>query len=204
VIGMAGIGMRLLAHLRRNTLGYAALVIALSGTAYAAAKLGPDDIANNAIRSRHIAPNKVKSKHVNHKSLSKRFGTGALGGQVDDFAAGGNVGRQVTIAPIGKGEGSDSWRFVVPRKMRARDPFMLRTSGPVPGGREVALRILRNQSTPQAAEIGCTIDGGESSCRSNAKLKFKRGDILSVQIVTPASGTALPSSDFTFSYRLVP
>lgn len=201
---MAGFGSRLLVHLRRNTLGYAALVIALSGTAYAAAKLGPGDIADNAIRSKHIAPNKVKNKHANHKSLSKRFGTGALGGQVDDFAAGGNVGRQVTIAPIGKGEGVDSWRFVVPRKMRARDPYLLRPSGAVPGGRELELRIWRNQSTPQAQDIGCTIGGAESKCRSNAKLKFKRGDIFSSQIVTPASGTALPSSDLIFSYRLVP
>lgn len=201
---MAGSGSRLIGHLRRNTLGYVALVIALSGTAYAASKLGPNDIANNAIRSKHIAPNKVKNKHVNHRSLSKRFGTGALGGQVDDFAAGNGVGRQLTIAPIGKGEGTDSWRFVVPRKMRARDPYMLRSSGAVPGGREVGLRIWRNQNTPQAADIGCTIGGGEVTCGSNAKLKFKRGDILSVQIVTPSSGTALPSSDVIFSYRLAP
>lgn len=201
---MTSFGRGLFAHLRRNTLGYAALLIALSGTAYAAAKLGPDDIANNAIRSRHIAPSKVKDKHVNHKSLSRRFGTGALGGQVDDFSAGGNVGRQVTIAPIGKGEGVDSWRFAVPRKMRARDPYMLRGLGAVPAGREVELRIWRNQSTPQAKDIGCTIDGGESRCRSNAKLKFQRGDILSAQIITPASGTPLPSSDVFFSYRLAP
>src|SRR5215212_7276901 len=47
-------------HLRRNAYGLAALFIALGGGAYAAAKIGPNDIAKNAVRSRHIKAGNVK------------------------------------------------------------------------------------------------------------------------------------------------
>jgi hypothetical protein len=47
-------------HLRRNAYGLVALFIVLGGGAYAAAKIGPNDIAKNAVRSKHIKNGQVK------------------------------------------------------------------------------------------------------------------------------------------------
>jgi hypothetical protein len=47
-------------HLRRNAYGLLAVFIVLGGGAYAAAKIGPNDIAKNAVRSRHIKAGNVK------------------------------------------------------------------------------------------------------------------------------------------------
>jgi hypothetical protein len=50
---------------RHSTLvAYAALLIALGGTAYAAVKIGADDIKKNAVRSKHIKANQVKLSDV--------------------------------------------------------------------------------------------------------------------------------------------
>jgi hypothetical protein len=191
-------------HLSRNALGYVALAIALSGTAYAATKLGPNDIAKNAIRSKHIAAKQVKLPDVNRRSLGKALGAGTLGGEVEDFGAGGGVGLQAAIAPIGEGRGTDSWRFVAPKKMRARDLFVRRGAGPVPAGREVTLAIRRNLGEPDFKELLCRIPAGSSTCGSKGRLLFRRGDELSAQLRTPSSATALPESLFLFGYRLVP
>lgn len=43
---------------------YAALFIALGGSAYAAAKIGADDIKDNAVRSNHIKGKQVKASDV--------------------------------------------------------------------------------------------------------------------------------------------
>jgi hypothetical protein len=42
------------AYVRRHHIGLIALAVALSGTAYAAATIGPNDIKKNAVKSRHI------------------------------------------------------------------------------------------------------------------------------------------------------
>jgi hypothetical protein len=54
----------LAAYLRRNHLGVLALFVALGGTGYAASKVGSDDIERNAVKSRHIGPNEVKSRDL--------------------------------------------------------------------------------------------------------------------------------------------
>jgi hypothetical protein len=41
-------------YIRQHHLALIALFVALSGTAYAASKVGPDDIARNAVRSKHV------------------------------------------------------------------------------------------------------------------------------------------------------
>jgi hypothetical protein len=201
---MTAFRRRLSTHIARNALGYLALAVALSGTGYAAAKLGPDDIAKNAIRSKHIAPKQVKAADANRKSLSKLLGTGALGGEVRDFGIGGNSGLQSAIAPIGEGSGAESWRFVAPKRMRARDLYAIRVAGAVPAGREVILAIRRNVGEPDFKELRCTMPAGASRCGSNGKLSFRRGDVVSAQLRTDSSPAALPDSTFLFGYRLVP
>ena len=46
--------------LRRNAIGLLALFVALGGTAFAVSKIGPGDIANNAVRSKHITKGQVR------------------------------------------------------------------------------------------------------------------------------------------------
>ena len=47
-------------YIRQHHLAFIALFVALSGTAYAASKVGPNDIAKNAVRSKHIKNGQVK------------------------------------------------------------------------------------------------------------------------------------------------
>ena len=49
-------------YIRQHHLALIALFVALGGTAYAASKIGPNDIAKNAVRSKHIKNNGVKLK----------------------------------------------------------------------------------------------------------------------------------------------
>jgi len=51
---------RIWAYVRRHHIGFIALILALSGTAYAAATIGPRDIKDNAVHSRHIKDHDVR------------------------------------------------------------------------------------------------------------------------------------------------
>lgn len=51
-------------HLRSNVVGYVALFVALSGTVYAADKVGSKDIRTGAVKSKQIGDDKVKSKDL--------------------------------------------------------------------------------------------------------------------------------------------
>ncbi len=55
---------KLAAYVRRNHLGLIAIFIALGGTAYAANKVGSNDIAKNAVRSKHIKAKQVRPGDV--------------------------------------------------------------------------------------------------------------------------------------------
>lgn len=51
---------KLRSHFASNIVGYLALSVALSGTAWAAAQIGPHDIKANAVRSKHIKDRQIK------------------------------------------------------------------------------------------------------------------------------------------------
>ncbi len=51
-------------HLRSNVIGYLALFVALTGTAYAANKVGTKDIKKGAVKSKQIGDNQVRSNDV--------------------------------------------------------------------------------------------------------------------------------------------
>ena len=51
-------------YLRQHHLALLALIVALSGTAYAATKVGPDEIAPNAVRAKHIKKENVRGKDL--------------------------------------------------------------------------------------------------------------------------------------------
>ncbi len=63
--------MRLLAHIRTNTIAYLALFVALGGTgAWAAATIGPDDIKPNAVHAKHIKREQVKGRHLASEAVT--------------------------------------------------------------------------------------------------------------------------------------
>ena len=55
---------RIHSHIRANVIGYVALFIALSGTAWAGAKINAGDISKNAVRSKQIKNAQVKTKDI--------------------------------------------------------------------------------------------------------------------------------------------
>lgn len=74
----------LISHVRANAIAYAALFVALgSGTALAAATIGPTDIKDNAVRSRHI-----KAQNVTSSDLKD---DGVTGNDVDESTLQGVV-----------------------------------------------------------------------------------------------------------------
>jgi hypothetical protein len=54
-------------HLRSNVVGYLAMFVALSGSAYAAAEIGSDDIRRNAVLSKHLRKNAVKTQDISNR-----------------------------------------------------------------------------------------------------------------------------------------
>jgi hypothetical protein len=73
---------RIRTHIRGNVVGYVAVFIALSGSAYAAVTL-----ERNQVKSKHIAPGQVKNSDLKSNSVnSPKVADGSL--VEDDFAAG--------------------------------------------------------------------------------------------------------------------
>jgi hypothetical protein len=91
------VSKRIREHIRSNLVGYLALFVALSGTAYAAT-IGPNDIQDNAIRSRHIEDGQVRTQDVakdttTHALTGANVANGGLTGA--DVANGSLSGSQV-------------------------------------------------------------------------------------------------------------
>jgi len=61
-------------YIRQNVLGLVAIFIALSGTAWAAAKIGAGDIKDDAVRSHHIKDGRVNAEDVNASQVQLRVG----------------------------------------------------------------------------------------------------------------------------------
>ena len=51
-------------YVRQHHVGLLALIVALSGTAYAATTVGPEDIEKSAIRAKHIKTENVRGKDL--------------------------------------------------------------------------------------------------------------------------------------------
>lgn len=54
----------MIALFRRHAVGCLALVVALSGTAYAATKIGPQQIAKDAVRAKHVRADAIRAAEV--------------------------------------------------------------------------------------------------------------------------------------------
>jgi hypothetical protein len=83
------------AHFRSNVVGYLALFVALSGTAYSASELG-----RNAVRSRHIKNGAVKNQDLADNAVtSPKVENGSL--LAADFAPGQLAAGQSGSSPAG-------------------------------------------------------------------------------------------------------
>jgi hypothetical protein len=106
--------------LRQHYVGLLALFVALGGTSYAASKIDTDDIARNAIVSRHVAKDALRSKDVKNikrSDIGDRRLTGAdiapdsiSGDQIDEeslemtrVVARFNVTPNLTLGPGSNG-----------------------------------------------------------------------------------------------------
>jgi hypothetical protein len=57
---------RIATYVSRHHVGFIALAVALTGSAYAASKVGPHDIQKNAVRSRHVDNGQLRGRDL-HK-----------------------------------------------------------------------------------------------------------------------------------------
>jgi hypothetical protein len=97
---------RLSDHIRSNVVGYVAVFIALSGTAWAAATIGANDIKDNAVRSYHVKDDQIKGADVKSAQVQLRIGgtcpdgqairvvnvDGTVACEIDDVGGGGGGG----------------------------------------------------------------------------------------------------------------
>jgi hypothetical protein len=87
-------------HIRSNVVGYVALFIALSGTVYAADKVGSRDIKTGAVKSKQIGDDGIKSKDIKDENgvRSRDVKDGSLTGEdidastLDGVVPGGAAG----------------------------------------------------------------------------------------------------------------
>ena len=188
---------------RQSPVALLALVVALGGTAWAASKAGPSDIANNAIRSQHLAAKQVKMPEVNSKSLGSMFGAGVLGGMVTEFSlesqssSGGEA-----IAVVGHGiQPNEDFDFAVPRRTTIRDLHVRIAGGDVvPNGRSV--RFFLSRIGGPGGIIDCTIPSGKSRCNSGGQLLvLKPGNRLSAFIEAFGAAVEVPEMTYLFGYR---
>jgi hypothetical protein len=193
--------------LRQSPVALIALIVALGGTAWAAARAGSGDIAKNAIRSKHIAAKQVKRPDVNANSLGGAFGAGVLGGMITEFNVEEGLSSATdAIAPIGEGIQPDGHLYVaMPRRTTFRDLHFRLTGGDtVPAGRTVRLDLIR---TGGPGALSCTIPSGGTRCSSAAgdRLTLRRNQLLGAQIEGVGDGDVeLPAMTYLFGYREAP
>lgn len=197
-------------HLRGNAVAYAALFVALGGTGYAASQVGSEDIARNAVRSKHIGKGQVKKADVNARSLSAVLGSGLLGGQLSglDPAPNSSTGGNVTAfgpwsSPNGDGF-EEPFGIAVPVRATVRDlHFSILGAQPVnPSDADVGLLI---GNAVGGGFLACTIEGGERDCDSGSdRLKFAPGDQITASFDVQTGPTDPPSKTYRFGYRVTP
>lgn len=170
----------------------AVFAVLAGGGAYAASKIGPDDIAKDAVRSRHIKKNQVTGKHVREASL-RGVGLGVLGGEWESVGS-GNGGN--ALSALGGGAGSTATNLVAPVRFKVAR-FRVRLGlTQTAGTRTFQARI--DGSLP--GEDLCTISAGESSCASQAPVTIPAGARLDFWV---SGSGASPASPASFGWQAV-
>jgi len=188
--------------IRRHAIALVAVFVSLGGTAVAShLVVRASDIRDDAVRARHINEDSVRQKQAHVNNLSKLFGGGVLGGQVEGFTLDPSQGGDEQRAPIGTSAGvGDAFDMVAPRRMVVRD---VTVDAEDPVVRRINLRIRAN---PNIGLVGCVIEVGETSCESgNDRLVVPRDGRIDVWVgdLGP-NDVELTENAYRFAYRLTP
>lgn len=107
-------------HLRNNVVAYLALFAALTGTAYAADKIGSNDIRKGAVKSKQIADGQVKSRDIQDQRGVRSIDVkdGSLRGADIDESSLGKVPRSIRADVASALDGFD------PSQVLARDRIL--------------------------------------------------------------------------------
>ena len=200
-----------------NVTATLALVLALTGVAYAAA------LADNSVRSRHIAPNAAKGGDVEESTLGAvptarglkhpDFGRISSTELIDGIGVGMVLGRvdgasnttPLYANPLGEdiATATESTHLMGTylSGSEAEDLKVQLTGGPMPAGtsRRFTLRAGGASGSMADTVVSCQILAGQSQCGFEGKVALSQlQDMLSIEIeTTGAPGTQA----FVFGYR---
>jgi hypothetical protein len=199
-MGIAANGMEssMLASLRAhltyaNVMATIAVLIALSGGAYAAGLVGPNDIAKDAVRTKHIKNGNLKVVDAQPRA----FGRGIQFGGVQSL-----VGAPGAYFPVGLNTDFTALGAAAPVPMRIRD-FWVELDFPATGGtRNFALGVV-GESAKQAS---CTITAGSPRTQQHCTDKgptaiLQPGDRITV-LHDPTNAQGFGGA--AFSWRATP
>ena len=176
-----------------NVTATLALFLALSGgIAWA--------LANNSVKSRHIAPNAAKGADVFEERLSG-IGSGFLGGEWRALGtSGGNSRTPAGLSPTAAAE----HRWLVPVDVTLTD-FRAFIGAPPGTGSDRILEI-RAQSLVggDIGTLGCELSDLETECDSgDAELTIPAGTTIIGRERVPVTSGPATSTDALFGYRVV-
>jgi len=155
---------RIGSYLRHHHLAFLALFIALGGTSYAAAKIDTNDIAKNAITSKHVKKNSLKGSDIKESSLAG-VGGSALTGRINEVEYGN--GQEFFAGPSGNARGADNRAAVSQTSPNApvqADALSVSVSRPVQAGDVVIVSLVVNGTV---TDVNCGVTPDRSSCTSN-------------------------------------
>jgi hypothetical protein len=109
------------AHVKANAIAYLALFVALGGTTYAAARIGSDDIERNAVKSRHIGRDQVRSADATRLRGVDILNDSLTGYDINEATIGAVPGAR----NADRLDNLDSGDFVTASRMRIAGPLRL-------------------------------------------------------------------------------
>jgi hypothetical protein len=194
-------------HVRGNAVAYLALALALSGTAYAAGKIGSKDIKAGAVKSKQIADDGIKSKDLNKKALAIRLNVPPT-----SWVSAGIPDAEVTYfvgsARVEKGGGAGTFRNVyanvqIPnqiggRRMQLKSFQVCYGAAATAVLDEVTVRTIKSTSTTPFADTTVISDGTDRSDAGCRKYKPTDAVVLGPsEFIEPALSLSFGGGQFS-------
>ena len=197
-------------YVRQHHVALLALFVALGGTAYATATIGPQDIKKNAVRSRHIKNGQVGSRDVRDDSLTgadiaesslRAISPGVVMGRIEDLGNFATVfGSPQGIAPASTSE--DAVEMTMPYGLttppRAAGLHALLADGLAEPPDTTQTFTVRSGESDTA--LSCTIQSGNSGCGAVGTVSI---DNFQLSIKVQSTGSPIPTADANFAYRFI-